>query len=149
MSIGYSRRPSSSLLLLLNVELSHSRVPTHAPSTQLALSILKLHPQQQVVLICRYTYTSTQLGQRARTQSRNTLDGSPKRLAVNRYIPYLSVRKYFHISPAGKAYFANRDIHTAPDHYLKLLELNPPLHFMNASGPNKARVTLKYKQSKT
>jgi hypothetical protein len=33
--------------------------------------------------------------------------------------------------------------------YLELFELNPPLQFMNASGPNKARITLKRKQSKT
>jgi hypothetical protein len=51
-------------------------------------------------------------------------------------------------SDAGKANFASRDINTAPDHYLKLLKLNPPLGFMNASWPNKARITLKKKQSK-
>jgi hypothetical protein len=51
-------------------------------------------------------------------------------------------------SDAGKAKLANRNIHTAPDHYLKLLKLKPPLHFMNASGKNKARVTFKNKQSK-
>ena len=51
-------------------------------------------------------------------------------------------------SDAGKANFANRDINTAPEHYLKLRKLKPPLHFMNASGKNKARVTLKNKQSK-
>jgi hypothetical protein len=52
-------------------------------------------------------------------------------------------------SPAGKAYFANRCTHTAPDHYLDLLELNPRLQFMNASGSNKARIAPKKKQSKT
>ena len=35
-----------------------------------------------------------------------------------------------------------------PLNYLELRELNPPLQFMNASGGNKARVTLKYKQCK-
>jgi hypothetical protein len=37
-------------------------------------------------------------------------------------------------SDAGKAYFANRCTHTAPGHYSELLKLDPPLHFMNASG---------------
>jgi hypothetical protein len=46
-------------------------------------------------------------------------------------------------SDAGKDNFANRDINTAPAHYRGLLELNPPLHFMNASGADKARITLK------
>jgi hypothetical protein len=32
---------------------------------------------------------------------------------------------------------------------MELLELNPPLQFMNASGPNKARITNWSKQSKT
>ena len=75
-----ARRPH----FFLTTSKSHPRVsPTH-PHTQLALSILELHTHQQVVHIYRYTYTSPQLRRRARTQSRNKLDGSTRRLTVNR-----------------------------------------------------------------
>jgi hypothetical protein len=76
-------------------------------------------------------------------------EGSHSALRTKKVTTQLNYLAYC-ASPAGKAYFANRDTPPAPpDHYLKLLKLNPPLHFMNASGPNKVRVTLKYKQSKT
>jgi hypothetical protein len=53
-------------------------------------------------------------------------------------------------SDAGKANFAKRNINTAPGHYSELLELNPPMQFMNESGANKARIAPapKKKQSK-
>jgi hypothetical protein len=70
---------------------------------------------------------------------------APRRKTETTQLNYLA----YCASPAGKANFANMDINTAPAHYSELLELTPPVHVMNAIGPNKARVTLKSKQSKT
>jgi hypothetical protein len=52
-------------------------------------------------------------------------------------------------SAHGKANMAKRGLSPVPAHYSGLLKLTPSLHFMNASGKNKARITNWSQQSKT